>query len=119
MTVDLGERAARFKVLIQDRDRKFMTAFHDVFAGNGVRIIRTPVRSPPGGLDEDGSRLAGQGAEEFGGPALLRRGAEGVGDDLSGSQADEVFELAGDRCLVADDGQVGGTAGLLALKVGR
>jgi putative transposase len=44
--MDLGERAARFKFLIWDRDSKFTTAFGDVFAGNGVRIIRTPVPSP-------------------------------------------------------------------------
>ena len=44
--MDLGERAARFKFLIRDRDRKFTAAFDGVFAGNGIRIIRTPVRSP-------------------------------------------------------------------------
>jgi transposase InsO family protein len=32
--------------LIRDRDSKFTAAFDDVFAGNGTRIIRTPVRSP-------------------------------------------------------------------------
>ena len=44
--MDLGERAARFKFLIRDRDSKFTTAFDDVFADDGVRILRTPVRSP-------------------------------------------------------------------------
>ena len=44
--VVLGERAGRFKFLIRDRDTKFTAAFDEVFAGNGVRIIKTPVRSP-------------------------------------------------------------------------
>jgi len=46
LLVDLGERASRFKFLIRDRDSKFTTAFDDVFAGNGTRVIKTPVRSP-------------------------------------------------------------------------
>ena len=46
LLVDLGERASRFKFLIRDRDGKFTMAFDDVFAGNGTRVIKTPVRSP-------------------------------------------------------------------------
>ena len=46
LLIDLGDRAARFKCLIRDRDSKYTAAFDDVFAGNGTRVIRTPIRSP-------------------------------------------------------------------------
>jgi hypothetical protein len=46
LIMDLGEQAHRAKFLIRDRDSKFTAVFDDVFAGNGVRIIKTPIRSP-------------------------------------------------------------------------
>lgn len=46
LLMDLGGRAGRFRFLIRDRDSKFIAAFDDVFAGNGTRATRTPVRSP-------------------------------------------------------------------------
>ena len=46
LLMDLAERAAGFKFLLRDRDSKFTAAFDDVLAGNGVRIIKTPIRSP-------------------------------------------------------------------------
>jgi putative transposase len=46
LLMDLGERAVRFRFLIRDRDRKFTSVFDQVLTSNGVRIIKTPVRSP-------------------------------------------------------------------------
>ena len=46
LLMSLGERAGQFRFLIRDRDSKFTTAFDGVFAGNGTRVIKTPVRSP-------------------------------------------------------------------------
>jgi putative transposase len=46
LLVDLGERPGHFKFLIRDRDSKFTPAFDEVLAGNGTRVIKTPVRSP-------------------------------------------------------------------------
>ena len=44
--MDLGERARQFRFLIRDRDSKFTAAFDGVFAGNGTRVLRTPVQAP-------------------------------------------------------------------------
>jgi putative transposase len=46
LMMDLGERAGQFKFLIRDRDSKFTAAFDGVFAGDGTRVIKTPVRFP-------------------------------------------------------------------------
>jgi putative transposase len=46
LLMELGQRAGQFRFLIRDRDSKFTTTFDDVFAGNGTRVIKAPVRSP-------------------------------------------------------------------------
>ena len=46
LLMDLGERVAPFKFLIRDRGSKFTDVFDPVFTGEGIRILRTPVRAP-------------------------------------------------------------------------
>jgi hypothetical protein len=46
LAMDLDERLEAFRYLIRDRDTKYPHAFDDVFASEGVQVVRTPPRTP-------------------------------------------------------------------------
>jgi putative transposase len=45
-SIDLANQANAVKFLIRDRDTKFTASFDAVFAAEGTRIIKSPVRAP-------------------------------------------------------------------------
>jgi putative transposase len=46
LLMDLPEQDQQPRFLVRDGDAKFTRAFDDVFRAEGIRVIRTPVRSP-------------------------------------------------------------------------
>ena len=46
LLMELDDRGQRVRFLIHDRDAKFPRAFDALFAGERIRVIRTPFRAP-------------------------------------------------------------------------
>jgi len=46
LSMELAEQASTIKFLVRDRDTKFTASFDAVFAAEGTRIIKSPVRAP-------------------------------------------------------------------------
>ena len=46
LAMELADQASAVMFLIRDRDTKFTASFDAVFAADGIRILKTPVRAP-------------------------------------------------------------------------